>query len=64
MGLAGDDCHCGRRHDRRRDGESSDEKTRPGPDLTALKCPMVETASAGGAERYKPAKNAFDSGSS
>jgi len=41
-------------------GDSRDEKTRPGPDLTALKCPMVQTAGADGVERYKPAKDAFD----
>jgi hypothetical protein len=36
-------------------GDSGDEQKRPGPDLTALKCPMVQTA--GG---YEPAKDAFD----
>jgi hypothetical protein len=41
-------------------GDSGDEKKRPGPDLTALRCPMVQTASAGGVERYEPAKDAFD----
>jgi hypothetical protein len=37
-------------------GDSGDEKERPGPDLTALKCPMVQTS----AEQYEPAENAFD----
>jgi hypothetical protein len=41
-------------------GDSGDEKKRPGPDLTALKCPMVQTSNAAGVERYEPAKNAFD----
>jgi hypothetical protein len=41
-------------------GDSGDEERRPGPDLTALKCPMVPTSSAGGVEQFEPAKNAFD----
>jgi hypothetical protein len=41
-------------------GDSDDEKSRPGPDLTALKCPMVQKATSGGVEQYEPAKNAFD----
>jgi hypothetical protein len=37
-------------------GDSGDDEQRPGPDLTALKCPMVQTSG----DRYEPAKNAFD----
>ncbi len=36
-------------------GESGDEQRRPGPDLTALKCPMVKSG-----EQFEPAKDAFD----
>ncbi|GAB3897498.1 hypothetical protein [Microbispora bryophytorum] len=39
--------------------DSGEAKTK-GRDLTALQCPMEETGETGGANPYRPAKNAFD----
>jgi hypothetical protein len=41
-------------------GDSSKEKASPRADLTAVRCPMVQTGEGEGARAYEPAENAFD----
>jgi hypothetical protein len=41
-------------------GGDDDEKEPVGPDLTAIRCPLVAKTDASGVRQYEPAKDAFD----